>query len=133
MPPTNAIHVATPEPTLDGCRPKSPGNSICRTTPAASATGSTAHRSRRANTAAPPASAIANGTKPAARRDCESETRSEKCGNTIEESSIASRSTVPPSTSALHLRRAANAASGTSTSAATATAPVRATFPGARW
>ena len=71
-----------------------------------------ASRSARASTAAPPASANANGTKPAARRDCDSETRSEKCGKTNGRSSSASTSTMPPSTSALQRRRAASAASG---------------------
>ena len=40
---------------------------------------------------------------------------------------------VPPMTNALQRRRDAKPASGTSTSAATAIAPVRATTPGARW
>ena len=83
-------------------------------------------------TAAPPARAKANGTKPAARRAWESETRSVKRGKTTDQSSRPSTSTAPPRTSALQRRRAASPASGTSTSAAIATAPLRATMPAAR-
>ena len=131
-PPKSAIHVASGGPPSCSRFEKSPGYSSSSTIPAASATGSTNTRSARASTAAPPANANANGTKPAARRDCESDTRSEKRGNTNGQSSSASTSTVPPRTNALQRRRAANAASGTRTSAATAIAPVRAGSPGAR-
>ncbi len=64
-------------------------------------------RNARVSTAIPPANAKAKGTKPAARRDWESETRSEKCGKRTDESSMPSTSTVPPSTNALQRRRAA--------------------------
>jgi hypothetical protein len=101
--------------------------------PAPSAIGRTNQRVRRASTAAPPANANTNGRNPAARRDCETETRSEKWVNAYGHSSSASTSSVPPSTYALQRRRPANAASGTSSRAAIAIAPDRETNHGPRW
>ena len=75
--------------------------------------------------AAPPATATATGMKPDRRRDCESETASEKCGKTSGQSSTPSTATVAPSTSAPHRRRRAKNASGTRTSPAIAIEPFR--------
>ena len=73
----------------------------------------------------PPASANANGKKPASRRACESETTSENGVNSHGTSVIAKIASEPPTTYAAHRRREASAVSGTSRSAATATAPER--------
>ena len=55
-----------------------------------------------------------NGRKPAARRDCESETASEKCANSHGTSDSSSTSTEPPST-----KRAPSAARGATTASGT--------------
>ena len=68
-------------------------------------TGST--QTERATSASPPAKANANGTKPAARRDCESETAFEKRTKSSGTSISASTATVPPRTNAPQRRRAA--------------------------
>src|SRR5581483_4472702 len=59
----------------------------------------------RASSASPPASANANGTKPAARRDWESETSSEKWTNSVGTSSSARIAREPPRTDAPERRR----------------------------
>ena len=70
--------------------------------------GRAAARAReRASSASPPAKAKANGTKPAARRDWESETAFEKWTKSSGTSISASTATAPPSTNAPQRRRAA--------------------------
>ena len=91
----------------------------------ASASGSTQTRSSLASTQAPPAKANGSGRKAARRRAWDSETAPAKCGKTNGTSRIANTASVPPSTNAAQRRRQATAASGTSTSAAIATAPRR--------
>ena len=81
----------------------------------------------------PPTKANANGRKPAARRDCESDTASERCSKRNGTSIAASTASEPPSTNGAQRRRQASAASGNRISAATATAPLRANTSGARW
>src|SRR5262249_35452575 len=92
------------------------------TTPAASANGST--QIDLASRARPPANANANGRKPAARRDWESETALEKRVNSSGISINARTATTPPSKNAPQRRFAANPANGTSARGAPATAPV---------
>ena len=81
-------------------------------------------------TAAPPATANANGTKPAARRACDSEIASANRGNSHGTSSSTRITSEPPSTNAAQRRFDAKNASGTTASAATATAPPRAKISG---
>src|SRR4051812_5786103 len=80
--------------------------------PTPSPIGSAAKEVSRASTAAPPATANPNGTKPAARRACEIETASAKCvkrsGSTIR----ARTRTKPPSTNAAQRRFAASTNGG---------------------
>ena len=81
----------------------------------------------------PPTSANANGRNPAARRDCESDTASDRCSKKNGTSITASTASEPPRTNDDQRRPQARAASGTRISAATATAPFRAKTSGARW
>ena len=79
---------------------------------------------RAGRTARPPAKANANGRKPAARRACEIETRSERSVKSSGTSMNVNTASDPPTANAAQRRRAANAASGMSRSAATATGPL---------
>ena len=87
---------------------------------------------RRASTAIPPAKANANGRNPAARRACEIETRSASEVKRNGTSITANTASEPPTTYAAHRLRAANPASGTSSSAPIATAPARVNTSAAR-
>ena len=102
-----------------------PGRRAGRRCPAASPTGSAPIESSRARTAAPPATANANGTKPAARRACEIETASANRVKRSGTSISTSTARKPPSTNAAQRRRPASTASGTAKSATTAIAPLR--------
>ena len=99
VPPTTAIHVAAAGPPCSSLKPKSPGQSSWKTTPAARASGRTNIASRLESTAVPPANANANGRKPAARRDCDSDTTSESRSKRNGVSVTASTASDPPSTS----------------------------------
>ena len=95
--------------------------------PRAARAGARTTRKSAARTPSPPANANASGQKPAARRDCESET---SVGERDEEwrrrASRAKTASAPPSANAAQRRRSASPASGSSRSAATATAPAAA-------
>ena len=111
---------------------KSPGYTICRNIPAPSMSGSRTGPTRRASTPIPPAKANANGRKPAARRACEMETRSDSDVKSAGTSIAANTASEPPTTYAAHRRRAAKPASGTMSRAAIATAPERVNTSAAR-
>ena len=94
--------------------------------------GSRIGPTRRASTPIPPANANANGRKPAARRACEIETRSDSDVKRYGTSIAANTASEPPTTYAAHRRRAAKPASGIMSSAAIATAPARVNTSAAR-
>ena len=131
-PPTSAIHAAIGGPPSSRWYANSPGYASSRTIPAASAAGSAHHDASLASTAAPPAKAAASGTKPAARLACESDTASANGVKSCWISRIASIATDPPRTYVDQRLREANAARGTTTRAAIATAPARPSISGAR-
>ena len=131
-PPASATQAAIGGPPSSRRYANSPGYASSSAIPAASAAGIAHHDASRASTAAPPANAAASGTKPAARRACDSDTASENGVKSCGMRRIASIATAPPSTYADQRLRDANAASGTTRSAAMATAPARPSISGAR-
>ena len=77
-----------------GVRAEVAGKVVLEHDPGGERSGQHEQRRKRVSNGAPPTNANANGTNPAARRDCESETRSEKCGKTSHQSSGTSTSAI---------------------------------------